>query len=1221
MNTRLRVNNFYKRIRKDSANWRSCSNPQLSFARLTVLLIFLISTANGQQSFNPSVQIPKPPEVSAIEKFIENPVSLHTGLQAVSVPVYNLQLRGINIPIALKYHSGGIKVDEIASEAGLGWSLDAGGVVSSTVHGIPDDQGDWPNSYYNEIDTLTLDYHFTGFSVPELTYEINCPDPFNLYDFVHGNTDLSFVRGVTKGLRDSEPDVYFFSFPGNSGKFFADGTGEFRTIPYQKVNIQRLITGSTHVGYILKDPQGNQFKFTKRGVSITSITSACSSVNLDGCFPPFTNTYPEFQHASYHLEEIVTPFGDTIKYHYSPYAYTVQNQNQYSRMNKKLGDPYDCNTFIRPDEDVCLGRTESTTYFNTFQLDSIVTNRKQKIAFQYGAAARLDEGVKALSKIEVMIKVGQSYNTIKDFVLNHSYFVTTTNASPIAKRNHRLRLDAAGETGKPPYQFTYDQTQLPPRLSFSQDHYGFYNGKINPHLLPKEEQYGFTIGADRDPDFVYATAGLLTQLTYPTGGYLSFEYEENSYYSTGGEYFYTPGSAGATSVTNQVVTYNFTVQSNHIQQRLFWQNDDDGLNTHNDNCIIELTGPNNFYRTFYGTNALNGELIVLPSGNYTIRIETTGNTFSGWLAVNWLNQLTMAPGNRTTAGIRIAKSKNCLEANGGCVEQIYKYIQTDVTRSSGVIFHPPRYSHSREKTFWFAASNGCSITSVQCNPILQSSSSITPLFNTQGAHVVYNRVEVINKDANIVGKTIHTFLVDKSLNPIYSAPPFPSVITYDWLNGLPSEVTHYKFEANQFKKTRRSKSEYIYTEIANRPNELPNQFRARGVKINLYNYPQGIRVQCGGLVSYQLPPVTFEFVPYYLVSSWHFLSKVTEIEYAPSGTDSLVSISNYYFDNPQHIQLTRTTSTTSKGRLKFTRQTFPLDYPGSTNQALVKLQEQHQISPVIEQATCEVVGQDTSLLQSTLNQYSLFQLNPRVESVVSTEIAQPIPLSTFQFFDGLQSDARYKNQLVIQSYDANSNPNQYVDKTDIKNAIIWDKEYNLPIAQVINSDVESTAYTSFETNETGGWNVSGTSKAQGISKTGFASCQLNSGTISKYSLSTSNAYKLSFWAKSGATITVTGYTGVPKIYPAVNDWIFQEYSISGTTSVSIQGSGIIDEVRFHPERAEMVTFTHDFGRGPAAISDKNNHSMAYKYDQLGRLIEIIDFKSNILKKYYYNYGK
>jgi|JI10StandDraft_1071094.scaffolds.fasta_scaffold02481_3 YD repeat-containing protein len=1209
------------RTRKTKHYRISTGNSRIRFTMFAALLVVLINSIQAQQGFNPSLQIPKPPEVAAIEKFIESPVSLHTGLHAVSVPFYNLQLRGINIPIALKYHSGGIKVDEIASETGLGWSLDAGGVISSTVHGIPDDQGDWPNSYYNEIDPLTLDYHYAGFSVPELTYQVNCPDPFNLYDFVHNSTDLSFVRGVTKGLRDSEPDVYFFSFPGNSGKFFADGTGEFRTIPYQKLDIQRLISGSAHMGYILKDTQGNQFKFTKRGTSITSINSACAAINLDGCFPPFINTYPEFHHASFHLEEIVTPYGDTIKYHYSPYAYAVQNQNQYSRMNKKLGDPFDCNTFIRPDEDVCLGRTESTTYFNTFQLDSIVTNRKQKIAFQYAVVARLDEGVKALNKIEVMIKVGQGYNTIKEFVLNHSYFVTTTDASPIAKRNHRLRLDGAGETGKPPYQFTYNQTQLPPRLSFNQDHYGFYNGKFNPHLLPKEEQYGFTVGADRNPDFTFAKAGLLTQLKYPTGGSLSFEYEANSYYSPGGEYYYTPGSAGVTSITDQVVTYNFTVQSNHIQQRLFWQNDDNGQTIHNDNCFIEITGPNNFHRTFFGDDPTNGEALSLPVGNYTMRIETIGSTYSGWIALNWLNELQMAPGNRTTAGIRIAKVKNCEAPGGNCLEQIYKYNQSDVTRSSGVIFHPPMYSHSREKTFWYLGFNECSVASVQCNPTLQSSSSITPLFNTQGAHVVYNRVEVINNDANAVGKTIHTFLVDKSLNPIYSAPPFPFVITYDWLNGLPLEVTHYKFQDNQFKKVYSSKSEYIYNEIGNRPNDLPNQFRARGVKINLYDYPQGIRVQCGQLVSYQLPPVTFEFIPYYLVSSWHYLSKVTEITYSPSSTDSLVNVTNFYHDNPQHIQLTRSTNTTSTGTLKLTRQTFPLDYAGSANQALVKLQEQHQIAPVIEQAVLKITGQDTLLLQSTLNQYSLFQVNPRVESVVSTEIAQPIPLSTFQFFDGLQADARYKSQLVIQSYDANNNPNQYIDKSDIKHVIIWDKEYNMPIAQVINSGVEGAAYTSFETKETGGWNISGTSKVQGISKTGFASCQLNSGTISKHGLTSSISYKLSFWAKSGASMTVTGYTGVPKLYPPVNDWIFHEYTISGSTSVSIQGSGFIDEVRFHPERAEMITFTHDFGKGTADITDKNGYSISYKYDQLGRLIEIIDFKSNILKRYHYNYGK
>ena len=150
--------------------------------------------------------MPPSPEPASVVKYADVPFTHSTGMAEYDVPFYTLQGRELSIPIGLHYASGGIKLDEIAGVAGLGWTLQAGGCITRTVMDMPDEYVPTAGSFHHEMPSGSLLDDLEG--------------------MVETNATMNFLRDVVWNRVDVSLDRYSYSVCGLSGSFVIrdDGT-------------------------------------------------------------------------------------------------------------------------------------------------------------------------------------------------------------------------------------------------------------------------------------------------------------------------------------------------------------------------------------------------------------------------------------------------------------------------------------------------------------------------------------------------------------------------------------------------------------------------------------------------------------------------------------------------------------------------------------------------------------------------------------------------------------------------------------------------------------------------------------------------------------------------------------------------------------------------------------------------------------------------------------
>ena len=502
---------------------------------LFVFFVVLFGTPIFSQPTNNIVKeaVMPPPNAASLGKYADIPVSYHTGVPNISVPIYTVVDGPLSLPVSLNYHSSGIKVDELASWVGLGWSLHAGGVISRTVMGSPD-EGITPSSVPGyPLTTLAGWGYYTDGGIPQEILDCsNQPGQYCEGPSCGGNESLCrlYYMDAANGFIDTEPDMFSFNVNGASGKFFFDENKQPHFVPEQNVKVFPLgPVDDPFASWKLITTDGTKYFFGGPNATETAYTET----TVGSATPSSTSWYlTRMESADGHY---------AIDLNYITEQYSYQNRMSHSVQLNGLCQPTGGgNVNIAPTslmthkvDGVRLVNISTTRDFVHF----IATTARTDLT-AYGNPNQVNTEARSLDRIEI-----HHGNWCKKFQLDTDYFVSDPASSyPTYPSNttdtRRLKLNSVTEgtcTGSivnPPHVFEYNEDSIHTmarRFSLARDHWGYYNGvETNQGLLPYDYLPGacsFTGTADRDPREAKMKSWILEKITYPTGGYSEFSYE------------------------------------------------------------------------------------------------------------------------------------------------------------------------------------------------------------------------------------------------------------------------------------------------------------------------------------------------------------------------------------------------------------------------------------------------------------------------------------------------------------------------------------------------------------------------------------------------------------------------------------------------------------------------------------------------------------------------
>lgn len=482
--------------------------------------------ASAQSNKLPTI-VPASPEASSLAKYINYPVNHSSGLVDINIPLYEVKVGDLILPISLSYHASGIKVNQNSGIVGLGWTLNAEPSVSRSVQGLPDE-----DFYIGSAYSAPMDYK------QEQIYKMN-------------------LAGNEMGV-DEEPDEFYYKLLTKSGGFYISkkprttDVPKFVLHPYAPISIDNsnVATSITNAFNIIDDA-GLRYNFSIKEATSGVIhgrapITTCWKVNT--ITSPATAQVISFQYQQGNIErthnnidrvevqdQLLNVSSTNMAAVPSLMGCTSYNGTPVPRLVEYLNGNYGYYKYLNNGQWVnggCFAPSPSGS------VPEIIPVHIKEINYSGGKVVFTMQLNSLYGDRLTNIKVYSGTELIKEFEFDYESGGGRSILQSITV------LDKNGVSVEK-HQFDYygDLIGFPDFLSKAVDYWGYSNGANNDYsksfvplttITTNSAPFGTSssiqIGnANREPNFQKTLDLTLKKITYPTGGSTEFFYEPNQY--------------------------------------------------------------------------------------------------------------------------------------------------------------------------------------------------------------------------------------------------------------------------------------------------------------------------------------------------------------------------------------------------------------------------------------------------------------------------------------------------------------------------------------------------------------------------------------------------------------------------------------------------------------------------------------------------------------------
>lgn len=517
--------------------------------------VYLLMSGRGSLSdsykLSLPVVIPPTPQSQIYEKYVDHPVTEYNGLVDITVPLYELELDGMKIPVVLNYHSSGIKYDYAGQyagtpnqtpnandgDAGAGWSLSIGGYrISRTINGAPDEK-------YPFYDENEAEQYLNSMTVAE-------KDSYLASIYYANRAGSSPVKNTKQPYKDAEFDIFTYMMPSCNGHFILDKN---RSPINVEGGSERIQTDSNLDNLIITD--GNGFKYYMGKYIDNNLLAEVRVIDSKN------------EKVGWPLKRITSPHNRTIDFKYEEFSYDLI---KYSSL--PIVEPY----YLDEATSVMDFSSELPNYnelidvdFTTMNSDSYMFPYKELliseiVAEDVSLTIKRRKNEKPNNLIE-SIEIKRNNKFVRKIVFN--YNIPTGIDWHCLLKNITIEDGFGGKFQK--YSFDYYDPPIEGFRSLFPDQWGYYS-KGKPYLQTSEDRkdlflhaeflnmmvkerrsnhvgttsllgesfiadYVKTFIFDRSNDNLNPHYFSLRRITYPTGGTTEFIYESNEYLDDTGQ--------------------------------------------------------------------------------------------------------------------------------------------------------------------------------------------------------------------------------------------------------------------------------------------------------------------------------------------------------------------------------------------------------------------------------------------------------------------------------------------------------------------------------------------------------------------------------------------------------------------------------------------------------------------------------------------------------------